>query len=456
MTEAEWDLSQDAAAMLQVLRGRSGERKNFGFSLAPVLGPCGRGWSRRNSEGPSKSRNGVPTVWPTGMTYEPRGMTSGACIGETCPGMVTPMPPRMRQSRTSRAMQRSRRSPPSPAMPPRYSARSSATPSVPRPRCQLAEGLPGTARDLAERIYDDRLFEDLPHLADILSVVGCQDGELLAHLRSSGPHFRGCWALDAILGRGEGKAPVTEEAWFSETHPFHMLTWWEYLRGEPSLRKHRLIACASCRLIWPLLADTRLRRAVEVAEEFADGLASTGDLCRAQTALALGLAAGEILGRTRSDMPEWVALRDSWRAAHAAASAADEVFGITGNACHYAAHDAKGRDTEDSGQAKLLREILGNPLRQVAVDPVWLHRNDGAVRKLAQAIYDERAFEKMPLLADALEDAGCFRMRRSEPLSGTRPARSWVLALGSRAWKGLTNGVGPEQLRPALVRVNSP
>jgi hypothetical protein len=161
-------------------------------------------------------------------------------------------------------------------------------------------------------------------------------------------------------------------------------------------------------LIWPLLADNRLRRAVEVAEAFADGLAGVEELAQArEPALALGLAEGEILGRTRSDMPEWAALRDSWRAAHAAACAAGEDFGVPGNACHYAAQDGKGRDTEDAGQAKLLREILGNPLRQVVVDPVWLHRNNGTVRKLAQAIYDERAFERMPILADALEDAGC-------------------------------------------------
>jgi hypothetical protein len=267
----------------------------------------------------------------------------------------------------------------------------------------------GPARDIAGRIYDDRRFEDLPQLADLLTEAGCQDGELLAHLRSSGPHFRGCWALDAILGRGAGKDLVTEEEWFAETHPFYMLTWWEYLRGEPSPRKRRLLACASCRLIWPLLADNRLRRAVEVAEAFADGLASAEDLAQArEPAQALGLSEGEILGRTRSDMPEWAAPRDSWRAAHAAASAADEDFGVPGNACHYAAQDGKGRDTEDAGQADLVREILGNPLRQVAADPIWLHRNNGAVRKLAQAMYDERAFERMPILADALEDAGCF------------------------------------------------
>jgi hypothetical protein len=156
------------------------------------------------------------------------------------------------------------------------------------------------------------------------------------------------------------------------------------------------------------LEDSRLRRAVEVAEAFADGLAGVEQLAQArEPAHALGLSVGEVLSRTRSDMPERAELSNSWSAAHAAASAAAEDFGVLGNACHHAAENPKGRDTEDAGQAELLREILGNPLQEIAIDPAWLRHNDGIVRKLAQTIYDERAFERMPILADALEDAGC-------------------------------------------------
>jgi hypothetical protein len=39
--------------------------------------------------------------------------------------------------------------------------------------------------------------------------------------------------------------------------------------------------------------------------------------------------------------------------------------------------------------------------------PSWLSWNDGTVVKMAQAIYDDRAFDRLPILADALEDAGC-------------------------------------------------
>ncbi len=58
-------------------------------------------------------------------------------------------------------------------------------------------------------------------------------------------------------------------------------------------------------------------------------------------------------------------------------------------------------------QAFWLRDIIGNPFRPVAANPAWLAWNDEAIPKMAQAIYDERAFARLPLLADALEDAGC-------------------------------------------------
>jgi hypothetical protein len=53
----------------------------------------------------------------------------------------------------------------------------------------------------AAAIYADRAFERLPQLADTLEKAGCADGELLGHLRSPGPHVRGCWAVDLLVGK---------------------------------------------------------------------------------------------------------------------------------------------------------------------------------------------------------------------------------------------------------------
>jgi hypothetical protein len=54
---------------------------------------------------------------------------------------------------------------------------------------------------LARRIYDEGAFNRLPVLAALLAAAGFDDQELLAHCLSSGPHVRGCWALDLILGK---------------------------------------------------------------------------------------------------------------------------------------------------------------------------------------------------------------------------------------------------------------
>jgi hypothetical protein len=54
---------------------------------------------------------------------------------------------------------------------------------------------------IAHAIYDDRRNWDTPVLADALQEAGCSGAELLAHLRSPRPHYRGCWALDSVLGK---------------------------------------------------------------------------------------------------------------------------------------------------------------------------------------------------------------------------------------------------------------
>ncbi|MBM4071279.1 MAG: hypothetical protein FJ271_20430 [Planctomycetes bacterium] len=54
---------------------------------------------------------------------------------------------------------------------------------------------------LAHSIYDERAFDRLPILADALEAAGCTDAEILSHCRGPGPHVRGCWVVDLILGK---------------------------------------------------------------------------------------------------------------------------------------------------------------------------------------------------------------------------------------------------------------
>jgi hypothetical protein len=57
------------------------------------------------------------------------------------------------------------------------------------------------AMTLAQAIYEDRAFDRLPLLANALEEAGCDDPDILNHLRGPGPHVRGCWSLDLILGK---------------------------------------------------------------------------------------------------------------------------------------------------------------------------------------------------------------------------------------------------------------
>jgi hypothetical protein len=59
----------------------------------------------------------------------------------------------------------------------------------------------GAVSKMAQEVYDHHRFGDLRRVEDFLRRVGCDDPDLLGHCRSRGPHFRGCWALDALLDR---------------------------------------------------------------------------------------------------------------------------------------------------------------------------------------------------------------------------------------------------------------
>jgi hypothetical protein len=61
--------------------------------------------------------------------------------------------------------------------------------------------LPPTVKALAQKIYDDRTFDQMPLLANELEKAGCKDNEILAHCRETGSHVRGCWVVDLVLGK---------------------------------------------------------------------------------------------------------------------------------------------------------------------------------------------------------------------------------------------------------------
>ena len=60
-----------------------------------------------------------------------------------------------------------------------------------------------TAVALARQMYESREFGAMPILADALQDAGCDNDEVLSHCRGAGPHVRGCWVVDHVLGKGE-------------------------------------------------------------------------------------------------------------------------------------------------------------------------------------------------------------------------------------------------------------
>ena len=189
---------------------------------------------------------------------------------------------------------------------------------------------------------------------------------------------------------------MTEAEWFANTDPTPML---EFLRGKTSDRKLRLFVVACCRRVWHLLADERSCQAVEVAERFADGAATDQEL------EAVRQDAWEFtLHRVHEDEAFFDLDAEALDAADAPAWAAKEV--VESHRVAVAVQRALGT-TEGKAQTHLLRCIVGNPFRIVTLAPSWLARNSDTAVGMAAAIYDDRTFDRLPVLASALEKAGC-------------------------------------------------
>src|SRR5262245_45501614 len=190
---------------------------------------------------------------------------------------------------------------------------------------------------------------------------------------------------------------MDEHRWWNSNDPTLMLG---YLWTEASDRKLRLFAVACCRRVWHLLDDERSRRAVEVAERFADGEATEGERGDAAEAAEQASTHGDSAAAYHAALAAWCA------ASHAAYYA--------GDAAHAAAEALAPFDpdappdspweAEDRAQAGLLHDVFGDPFRTSAFDPSW--RTPDAL-SVATGIYAERAFDRLPILADALEEAGC-------------------------------------------------
>jgi hypothetical protein len=167
-------------------------------------------------------------------------------------------------------------------------------------------------------------------------------------------------------------------------------------------RRLRLFGCACVRRIWHLLERDASRRAVEVAERFADGRATEEQLAAAYQ------AARPPLVMVAENDPGFL-LATVTHCAHYTASPEDRARYIV-----WVAHGVAFAETRSyrpppeafRPTCDLLREVFGDPFRPLNLSPAWLSWNRRAVPALAQAVHEEQAFDRLPILADLLEDAG--------------------------------------------------
>jgi hypothetical protein len=151
---------------------------------------------------------------------------------------------------------------------------------------------------------------------------------------------------------------------------------------------------------WAELADTRLRQAVAILEAFGvadwwkdrdqlvQAFADADDAARALPPPARAPAAA--LARVLARAAESLGPRDEEYAYRASdIITADEVV------------------LPFPAQCDLLREIFGATPEPVRFDRGWLSWQGGTVRRIAAGMWEERAFDRLPVLADALEEAGC-------------------------------------------------
>jgi hypothetical protein len=203
---------------------------------------------------------------------------------------------------------------------------------------------------------------------------------------------------------------MTEAEWLASADPTPMI---RFVEGTAGDRKRRLYAVACCRHLQQhgLLAEPLYQEALLTAERFADGTATVRKLKEARDTIE-GAHPGQFEPTTRG-YAAW-ALRQSL-------ATRDHVAGFWASeaCCNALAARARGDRAWDQevheamlaaatvarrSLAALVRCVHGNPFRPVAIVPAW---RTSAVLALSTQMYETRDFSPMPVLADALQDAGC-------------------------------------------------
>jgi hypothetical protein len=196
---------------------------------------------------------------------------------------------------------------------------------------------------------------------------------------------------------------LIDQEWVACIKPEQFLQPLRFTAGD---RKLRLFACACCHRVWDRFNGDQ-RHIIILSERVAEGHLGRSELMTAlysridyadrRWAYAerrWAIEGGNPLVGAVVATTQFPAVEGAIEAAEAVASV---VFRDRGGSL-------PARDSEKSAQAELLREIVGNPFRPCHFSPRWRTAN---TVDLARTIYEDRAFDRLPILADALMDAGC-------------------------------------------------
>ncbi len=193
---------------------------------------------------------------------------------------------------------------------------------------------------------------------------------------------------------------MDEAEWMACESPTPML---QFLSDRASERKWRLFACACVRGVWHLLTTYHSRRAVEVGERYADGLADEYERRRARQSADFdcgGAASYPAIQAAKLCVSDWPGQS------------------LVAEVCRRTA-EAAGKREERKAHCAFLRDVFRPPpFSNTTLVPAWLTPN---VEAVATTIYAERRFDDLPVLADALEDAGCADQVILDHLRGPGP-----------------------------------
>jgi hypothetical protein len=257
----------------------------------------------------------------------------------------------------------------------------------------VEEGPTVNSTSCCASVGDSFVIATGPHAGLLAEVVAVDELEGRARVRLVGAHQYvevECWELSSA-------GFLTEEEWREGTCPARLECRLRLPSRRFSARRWALLACACARRLWPLLKDEAARKALEVAERYAEGQARWREL----RALARAIKVEKVAGRAYvpNEQAALVAIKLTVEAVRS--GEASEL-----SAARRACATAEPGQGALLAQCDLIRDLF-EPYRPVTLERAWRRWNNGAVVGLASVIHAERRYDEVAVLGDALEEAGC-------------------------------------------------